>query len=289
MGYIASEGNNRQEMKKYLGILGLLAGQMVHAQNKPSFSLYFPKDQYLLSTQQMNSLDSLYGAWQKAGASQQVSIAGYCDPDGSDQYNMALSIRRAKTVQAFLIQKGLSEAKLSDNNTKGYGEAKPVNSNQDETAKQQNRRVDIFLSPLSGSVKTIKQQIEDTAIHPGSHITLNNINFEPGMHKFLPSADPILIQLLDAMRKNPFLEIEVQGHICCIDGNGDGVDLQTGESDLSANRARAIVNFLAANGIDPERISARGFGHSKPIYPFPEKNDEERVANRRVEIFIKNK
>ncbi len=277
-------------MKKILLVSGLLAGQFLFAQDKPLLSLYFPKDGYRLSGQQQVQLDSRADAWKRAGRTEQISVAGFCDPDGANEYNDQLSLRRAKTVQQYLLQSGIAAVNVSE--PEGFGERKPVNNNKDENDKQQNRRVDILLSgpPKKNiPVKTIREQIEDTTIHTGSSITIQNINFEPGMHKFLPSSDPMLIQLLDAMRKNPFLEIEVQGHICCIPDKGDGIDLQTGESDLSANRARAIVNFLTANGIDPERIRARAFGHSKPLFPYPEKNEEERVANRRVEILIINK
>ena len=278
---------NCRHMKKILLVSGILAGQFLFAQEKPLLSVYFPKDGYQLSGQQKGRLDSLADAWKRTGRTAHISVAGFCDPDGANEYNDQLSLRRAKTVQEYLLQSGIAAVNVSE--PEGFGERKPVNSNKDENDKQQNRRVDIFLSRPTIPVKTIREQIEDTTIQTGSSITIQNINFEPGMHKFLPSADPMLIQLLDAMRKNPFLEIEVQGHICCIPDKGDGIDLQTGESDLSVNRAVAIVNFLKANGIDPERIRARGFGHSKPLYPYPERNEEERVANRRVEILIINK
>jgi outer membrane protein OmpA-like peptidoglycan-associated protein len=56
--------------------------------------------------------------------------------------------------------------------------------------------------------------------------------------------------------------------------------------DISLKRAKTVYNFLLSNGISADRITYKGFASSRPIYPLPEKNEEERVANRRVEILI---
>jgi outer membrane protein OmpA-like peptidoglycan-associated protein len=54
-------------------------------------------------------------------------------------------------------------------------------------------------------------------------------------------------------------------------------------------RAKAVRDYLIANGIDASRISAAGFGHSRPLYPYPERSNDEMIANRRVEIKILHK
>jgi outer membrane protein OmpA-like peptidoglycan-associated protein len=51
-------------------------------------------------------------------------------------------------------------------------------------------------------------------------------------------------------------------------------------NNLSYQRAKAISNFLRANGVDNSRVTFQGFGVTNPIYPIPEKNEEERAANR---------
>jgi flagellar motor protein MotB len=47
--------------------------------------------------------------------------------------------------------------------------------------------------------------------------------------------------------------------------------------------------FLIKNGINRNRMSFKGFGTSKPIYPIPEKSAQEEEDNRRVEIMILSK
>ena len=51
-------------------------------------------------------------------------------------------------------------------------------------------------------------------------------------------------------------------------------------------RAKAINNFLVANGINEKRLTYKGFGSTQPIFPLPEKDEGQRSANRRVEIMI---
>jgi outer membrane protein OmpA-like peptidoglycan-associated protein len=60
-------------------------------------------------------------------------------------------------------------------------------------------------------------------------------------------------------------------------------------ADLSTQRAKALYNFLLNQNISKDRLSYKGFGSSQPIYALPEKNEQERAANRRVEILIVNK
>ncbi|WP_448950561.1 OmpA family protein [Labrys neptuniae] len=74
-----------------------------------------------------------------------VAIAGHTDAKGEDDYNLALSERRAASVKAYLARNKVSPARLS---TAGFGEARPVASNQkadgsdDPAGRQRNRRVE---------------------------------------------------------------------------------------------------------------------------------------------------
>jgi outer membrane protein OmpA-like peptidoglycan-associated protein len=98
-----------------------------------------------------------------------------------------------------------------------------------------------------------------------------------------------LEELLAVMKKNKTLKIQVQGHICCLPGNVDGLDEETGTNNLSELRAKAVWEYLIKNGIEETRVSYIGFGHNQPIYPYPEKTELEKTLNRRVEIKILSK
>jgi peptidoglycan-associated lipoprotein len=76
-------------------------------------------------------------AWLKANYSASVIIEGHCDNRGTTEYNLALGERRASEVKAYLVNLGVSAARL---NTISYGEEQPMDSRQTEQAFRKNRR-----------------------------------------------------------------------------------------------------------------------------------------------------
>lgn len=74
-----------------------------------------------------------------------VEVGGHTDSTGSDTYNQGLSERRATSVGTYMLQKGiLGDRILAD----GYGESRPIASNESSQGRQQNRRVEIQLVPV---------------------------------------------------------------------------------------------------------------------------------------------
>ena len=71
-------------------------------------------------------------------------IDGHTDSDGSDEYNQVLSEKRANSVKNFLVSQGVT----AEVTTKGYGESKPVASNDTAEGKQKNRRVEIIIPTI---------------------------------------------------------------------------------------------------------------------------------------------
>jgi outer membrane protein OmpA-like peptidoglycan-associated protein len=76
----------------------------------------------------------------KEDPSRKVMVEGHTDNVGSDEYNQALSERRAQSVQAALFERGVDASQIS---TVGKGESTPVASNDDPAGRQQNRRVEL--------------------------------------------------------------------------------------------------------------------------------------------------
>ena len=75
-----------------------------------------------------------------------ISIEGHTDSKGAEEYNMELSKSRAEAVKASLIGRGLTSSRLQ---TIGFGESKPVATNDTEAGRQQNRRVRIVIVPIA--------------------------------------------------------------------------------------------------------------------------------------------
>jgi outer membrane protein OmpA-like peptidoglycan-associated protein len=76
-----------------------------------------------------------------------VDVYGYTDATGSDTYNLDLSQRRATSVATMLASQGVDQRRFY---ITGKGEADPISSNATESGRQQNRRVEIQISPIQG-------------------------------------------------------------------------------------------------------------------------------------------
>ncbi len=76
-------------------------------------------------------------AWLKANNFVSVVIEGHCDDRGTIEYNTALGGQRASAAKAYLINLGVSAARLE---TTSYGEEQPLDSGKTEQAFQKNRR-----------------------------------------------------------------------------------------------------------------------------------------------------
>lgn len=77
-----------------------------------------------------------------------VDVMGHTDSTGSAQYNQDLSLRRAESVKSYLVSQGIDNRRFL---VRGFGESQPIASNDTESGRAQNRRVEIQLSPLTTS------------------------------------------------------------------------------------------------------------------------------------------
>jgi OOP family OmpA-OmpF porin len=69
-----------------------------------------------------------------------ITLSGHTDDLGTPEYNASLSSDRAKSVAAYLISKGIEEARIS---TFGFGESRPITDADGHDAADMNRRVEI--------------------------------------------------------------------------------------------------------------------------------------------------
>jgi outer membrane protein OmpA-like peptidoglycan-associated protein len=264
----------------------LLAAGSLQSQTKPAQTIYFDFNEYSLKGNELLKLDSLVPMQKSVAGNLKLAIHGHCDSTGSDSYNMELSRKRAVAVKKYLVAAGILPKNIVE--VIGYGKRNPLNENSTEEDRQLNRRVEIMEITGHENIKdvSLKEKISDSTTRAGTNIILRNINFVGGRALFLTEAQPMLNELLEAMHSRPTLVIRVEGHICCDTLASDGMDGGTGLINLSEARAKAVMDYLIANGIAADRVSYKGFGHANPIFPYPEKTEEERIANRRVEIKI---
>jgi outer membrane protein OmpA-like peptidoglycan-associated protein len=120
-------------------------------------------------------------------------------------------------------------------------------------------------------------------LEAGATYVLNNILFEGNQAIIIKESNSTVIGLIDMMKINPTLKIEIQGHV-----NESPENKELSTFKLSENRAKRIYEVLVSKGINANRLSWKGFGGEFPIYK--EYVDETYCKfNRRVEIKVISK
>lgn len=107
--------------------------------------------------------------------------------------------------------------------------------------------------------------------------TLNNIVFDSNSAKLKPELLPELDRMVNIMKINPDIKVEISAHT-------DDIGTDAANLALSQNRASSVVKYLTDNGVTPQRLIAKGYGETHPRVP--NKNDVNRSLNRRVEFKI---
>lgn len=105
----------------------------------------------------------------------------------------------------------------------------------------------------------------------------NRINFGIGSARLTDDSNGVLDSIVDVFNRCPDLSIEIGGHT---DTDGSRADNQA----LSEARARAVRSYLVDAGIDPDRITAVGYGEIQPLVPNSTAANKQR--NRRIEFKI---
>jgi len=117
---------------KYLGSDGV---------SKSGFKmLYFASDAYTLDDDQIKRLMSDVPKLKSAAANGKLLVEGNCDEFGTDEYNHALGLKRAKAVKTLLISAGIDANKID---TVSYGESNPTCTVNKPACHAKNRRVEI--------------------------------------------------------------------------------------------------------------------------------------------------
>jgi OmpA-OmpF porin, OOP family len=107
----------------------------------PSFMVFFDWDRADLSAQALQTLQQAASAYKQRGSARVVAT-GHADRSGPENYNMALSLRRANAVKNALVSDGVPATAIS---VVGRGESQPLVQTADGVREPQNRRVEIVV------------------------------------------------------------------------------------------------------------------------------------------------
>lgn len=112
-------------------------------------------------------------------------------------------------------------------------------------------------------------------LNKSGHVAVYGIQFDTGKATIQPSSETVLAEIVKLLQQNPDLKLRVEGHT---DNQGNAAANQA----LSEKRAQAVVAWLTGKGINASRLSAKGFGATKPVAD--NSTEDGRAKNRRVEL-----
>ena len=117
----------------------------------------------------------------------------------------------------------------------------------------------------------------DIQFLPAKTFVLDDCNFETGKATLQPTSFAVLDELVAYLNRKDDEKIELGGHT-------DNVGSVASNLKLSMDRANTVRAYLLTKGIDPDRVTAKGYGMSEPIED--NKTEEGRAKNRRTEVKI---
>ncbi len=170
-------------------------------------------------------------------------------------------------------------SKLQTDETGNYLTTLPVG---DDYAFNVNRKGYLFYSanfkltdPSSDSV--YQMDIPLQPIEANASIILKNIFFDVNLFELKPSSQIELDDVVKLMKENPLMSIQINGYT-------DNVGKASDNILLSENRAKSVVNYLKSKGIQPTRLSFKGYGEAEPVSP--NTTEAGRAQNRRTELKV---
>lgn len=199
-----------------------------------------------------------------------VEIGSHTDATGSSDYNAELSQKRAESVKRYLIDKGIAENRLE---AKGYGETKILNRCKDgvdcsEDEHQVNRRTEF---------KVIAQK----GFKVGDVIKVDNIYYESDEAKLDMKRSKGLKEIIQILKDNN-ISVEIRSHT-------DSKGTSSYNLELSEKRAKAVYDYLVANGVSKYRLKYKGYGETMLLNHCKDGvrcSDEEHQVNRRTDFKV---
>jgi len=135
----------------------------------------------------------------------------------------------------------------------------------------------LTIPPTQGNAYYKNPFIVEIQHLPAKSFILEDCNFETGKADLKEESYKVIDELVSYLNRKDDERIELGGHT-------DNVGNAKSNQILSEARANTVRTYLLAKGIDPNRVTAKGYGLSKPIAT--NKTNEGRAQNRRTEVTI---
>ena len=119
--------------------------------------------------------------------------------------------------------------------------------------------------------------VDVVELAPGDAVILQNIQFEYNSSALTEGSESGIQMLLEFLQRNPELKVELAGHT-------DNVGSDSYNLKLSSERAEVVRQALVDKGVDATRLTAKGYGATRPLVP--NDSEEHQSVNRRTEMII---
>ena len=136
---------------------------------------------------------------------------------------------------------------------------------------------DNFMLSQHAPDSTYEKDIPLQPIEANASVVLKNIFFDFNEFKLKNESVAELDRVVQLLKDNPTLKIQISGHT-------DSIGKAADNMKLSENRARSVINYIISKGIKQDRLVAKGYGATMPVAP--NKTEEGRAMNRRTELKV---
>jgi len=270
---------------KYFIVFIALSFQLAFSQEEVKHEVYFDTDKYnipetehsrlLLFLSKIESLDI-----------EKISIYGFCDDRGSDNYNLVLSQQRANSIKDVFSSNEFDESKITNVDGKGEILVNIVHEENLNKIRGLNRKVEIIVMhhnpPRPKEKKPEKQSTAELLkgdLKEGDKIQLENILFRTGYSYLVKDSKKVLDNIASILAERKDVYFTIEGHVCCTPGTRDAIDRRTKKRNLSLARARYVYDYLVKKGVSRNRMKYVGHRRKFPLGGEPE-------FDRRVEILV---
>jgi|TARA_B110000971_G_scaffold136188_1_gene139237 outer membrane protein OmpA-like peptidoglycan-associated protein len=249
-------------------ILLFITGQLLQAQTNNAHVVYFDTGQYNVPDIETNRL-VLFIQSLKDIQIERISIYGFTDDRGTDNYNLALSQNRANAIKKIFSRFGVDDNLISNVDGKGEVLLRVVSSDNLNIIRGLNRKVEINIEyPKNEEVKEEENKTTNFLsgdLSVGDKITLDNILFKTGYSSLENESIEVLEGVASDLLKRKDIYFTIQGHVCCTKNSRDAIDKRTGKRNLSMARAKYIYNYLIKKGVKRNRMRYVGLRNKYPL------------------------
>lgn len=271
-------------------ILLILSSVFGFSQKELKHEVYFDTDKYAVPPTEENRL-LLFISTLSDMDIESISIFGFCDDRGANNYNLKLSQQRADAIKTIFSNNEISEDLITNVDGKGEILLKIVEEKDILKIRGLNRKVEIIVKPkppkskeglLAMNNAEPKEKDVITLIKEsskGDKIIFNNILFKTGYAYVVPGSKKTLEEIAKVLVERDDIYFTIQGHVCCTQYTRDAVDRRTKKRNLSEARAKYVYDYFVKKGVDPKRMRHLGMRRKFPLGGDPK-------FDRRVEILI---